>query len=69
MGKAFVYGMVGLISIGLLLGFGFAVKLLVLTFTGRRKKETREPLAHTEGCPCSLCRPGAGRSERMHKHY
>lgn len=68
MGKAFVYGMVGLISIGLLLGFGFAIKLLILTFTGRRKKKSEaEPLAHHSTCACSLCWPGG--PDRMHKHY
>lgn len=38
MGKVIVYGLGGLVTIGLLLGFGFAAKILVLTFMGRRKK-------------------------------
>lgn len=38
MGKVIITGLMGLVLIGLLLGFGFAIKLLVLTFMGRRKK-------------------------------
>lgn len=58
MGKAIVYAVMGLITIGLLIGFGVAIKLLLVMFLGRKKKETREPLSHSHGCPCSLCRPG-----------
>lgn len=38
MGKVIVYAVAGLVTIGLLLGFGFAVKILFVTFMGRRKK-------------------------------
>lgn len=65
MGKAIVYAVMGLITIGLVIGFGVAVKLLVLMFLGKRKKNS-EPLAHSRNCPCSLCRPGG--PDRMHKH-
>jgi hypothetical protein len=69
MGKAIVYAVMGLITIGLLIGFGVAIKLLVVMFLGKRKKkETHaEPLSHTSGCRCSLCTgPGA---HGVHKHY
>jgi hypothetical protein len=68
MGKAIIYAVMGLITIGLLVGFGVALKLLLVMFLGRKKKkETREPLAHSPGCPCSLCRPGG--PDRMHQHH
>ena len=68
MGKAFVYGMVGIITIGLLVGFGVAIKLLIVMFLGRKKKgRVREVLPHSATCRCSLCGPDG--PERLHQHH
>ncbi len=69
MGKAIVYAVMGLITIGLMIGAGLGIKFLLVLFLGRKKKEknVHEPLAHTSGCRCSLCSgPGA---HGVHKHY
>jgi hypothetical protein len=58
MGKAIVYAVMGLITIGLLIVGGIGLKFLIVLFLGRKSKREPQNLSHGSNCPCSLCRPG-----------
>lgn len=58
MGKAIVYAVMGLITIGLLVVGGLGIKFLIVLFLGRKSKREAQHLSHGPSCPCSLCRPG-----------
>lgn len=67
MGKAIVYAVMGLITLGLVLVAGLTVKSLIILFLGRKKKreQVRQILPHSQFCSCSQCGPDP---ERMHKY-
>lgn len=70
MGKAFVYGMVGLISLGLLLGLGITVKMIVRMFVGKRERQIEQAKDEDRYCHCGkpdTC-PQYG-PYRLHKHH
>lgn len=69
MGKVIIYGLMGLVTIGLLFGFGVMVKMLILMFRG--KKEKREQLAQGEDRYCHCGSPDTCPQYgpyRLHKH-
>jgi hypothetical protein len=61
MGKAIVYAVMGLITIGLVIAGGLGVKFLIVLFLGRKSKRVPTILDHSSRCACSQCRPGPGR--------
>lgn len=69
MGKVFIYGMGGLISLALLFGLGFTVKMIVMMFKGKAKKRAEAHEVEDRYCHCGnpdTC-PQYG-PYRLHKH-
>ncbi len=65
MGKAIVYAVMGLITIGLMIAAGLGIKFLIILFLGRKKKREQDNSAHWR-CyhpGCTGHQPGS-----LHKH-
>ena len=52
MGKAIVYAVMGLVSLGLLLGLGITVRLIVRMFIGKKEKRLEQEKGKDHYCHC-----------------